>query len=136
MENIKDDKQLLVEKYHLKHENNAWYSERENSHKHLIFKDVFFERADIIGLLFRINKLCIAKVKYFRQNIEKFDPLKYDYRKGFVSVPLWDADFLKHRASGWILDFRYLQTITVYDDFVRLCKEMEAYQMGEAVPPI
>ena len=40
MEQIKDDKQLLVEKYHLKHENNAWYSERENSHKHLIFKDV------------------------------------------------------------------------------------------------
>ena len=31
-----DDKELLTEKYRLKHENNAWYSERENSHKHLI----------------------------------------------------------------------------------------------------
>ncbi|MBR3421712.1 MAG: hypothetical protein IKG98_06585 [Ruminococcus sp.] len=123
-----NDKYLLIEKYNLKHENNAWYSERENSHKHLIFKDSFFERNDILGLLFRINKLCGAKVKYFRTNIDKYEPLKYDYKKGFVSVPLWDADFLRHHASGYILDFRYLQTITVYDDFVSLCTELENYE--------
>ncbi|MDE5620259.1 MAG: hypothetical protein K2O29_04600 [Ruminococcus sp.] len=123
-----DDKALLVEKYHLKHENNAWYSERENSHKHLIFKDTFFERSDVIGLLFRINKLCMAKVKYFRTNIYKFEPMKYHYKDGFVAVPLWDADFLRHRTSGYILDFRYLQTITVYDDFIALCSELEAFE--------
>ena len=123
-----NDKYLLIEKDNLKHENNAWYSERENSHKHLIFKDSFFERNDILGLLFRINKLCGAKVKYFRTNIDKYEPLKYDYKKGFVSVPLWDADFLRHHASGYILDFRYLQTITVYDDFVSLCTELENYE--------
>ena len=124
----KDDRQLLIEKYGLKHENSAWYSEKENAHKHLIFKDAFFERTDIIGLLFRINKLCMAKVKYFRANIAKYEPLKYDYREGFVAVPLWDADFLRHRASGLTLDFRYLQTITVYDDFVALCRELESYE--------
>ena len=111
MEHRKEDKMRLVEKYNLKHENNAWYSEKENSHKHLIFKDAFFERADLIGLLFRINK-----------------PLKYDYRKGFLTVPLWDADFLKHKDSGLILDFRYLQSITIYDDFVSLCKELENFE--------
>ena len=67
-----DDKDLLIEKYHLKHENNAWYSEAENAHKHLIFKDAFVEKSDVIGLLFRINKLCMAKVKYFRANIAFF----------------------------------------------------------------
>ena len=123
-----DDKYLLIEKYRLKHENNAWYSERENSHKHLIFKDSFFERTDIIGLLFRINKLCMAKVKYFRANIEKYQPVKYHYKDGFIEVPLWDADFLKHKASGYILDFRYLQTITVYEDFVTLCTELESFE--------
>ena len=128
MENMKEDKMLLVEKYNLKHENNAWYSEKENSHKHLIFKDAFFERADLIGLLFRINKLCIAKVNYFRRNIEKYEPLKYDYRKGFLTVPLWDAEFLKHKDSGLILDFRYLQSIKIYDDFVILCKELENFE--------
>lgn len=123
-----DDKLLLIEKYKLKHENNAWYSERENSHKHLIFKDSFFERSDVLELLFRINKLCIAKVNYFRANMDKYEPLKYDYKRGFVSAPLWDADFLKHCASGYILDFRYLQTITVYDDFVALCNELEEFE--------
>ena len=123
-----DDKELLIEKYKLIHENNAWYSDRENSHKHLIFKDVFYERNDVLGLLFRINKLCAAKVKYFRANIDKFEPLKYHYRDGFVSVPLWDTDFLRHRASGFIFDFRYLQTITVYEDFVALCSELESYE--------
>ena len=123
-----DEKMLLVEKYHLIHENNAWYSDRENSHKHLIFKDAFFERTDVIGLLFRINKLCMAKVKYFRTNIDHFEPLKYDYKKGFATVPLWDSDFLRHRASGYILDYRYLQTITVYDDFVALCSKLEAFE--------
>ena len=82
----------------------------------------------MIGLLFRINKLCMAKVKYFRANIDKFEPLKYHYRDGFITVPLWDADFLRHRASGYILDFRYLQTITVYDDFVALCSELELFE--------
>lgn len=128
-----DEKLLLVEKYGLKHENNAWYSEKENSHKHLIFKDSFFERTDIIGLLFRINKLCMAKVKYFRKNIAKYEPLKYHYKNGFLPVPLWDADFLKHSASGYILDFRYLQTITVYDDFVALCQELESYEMENSM---
>ena len=122
-----DDKDLLIEKYHLKHENHAWYSETENAHKHLIFKDAFVEKSDVIGLLFRINKLCMAKVKYFRANIDKFEPLKYHYKEGFVAVPLWDADFLRHRASGLILDFRYLRTITVYEDFVALCSELESY---------
>lgn len=123
-----NEKYLLTEKYKLKHENNAWYSERENSHKHLIFKDSFFEKSDIIGLLFRINKLCMAKVKYFRANIQKYQPVKYHYKDGFVEVPLWDADFLKHRKSGYILDFRYLQTITVYEDFVALCTELESFE--------
>ena len=123
-----DEKILLTQKYGLKHEDNAWYSEKENSHKHLIFKDAFFERNDVLGLLFRVNKLCMGKLKYFRANIDRFEPVKYDYQKGFVSVPLWDADFFRHRASGYILDFRYLQTITVYDDFSALCHELESFE--------
>lgn len=73
----------------------------------------------------------MAKVKYFRKNIEKYEPLKYDYKNGFLTVPLWDADFLKHRASSYILDFRYLQTITVYNDFIDLCHELENFETDE-----
>ena len=123
------DKELIIKKYGLVHENGAWYSQKENSHKHLIVKDAFLQKTDTIGLLFRINKLCMAKVKYFRQNIEKYEPCKYHYKNGFVRVPLWDADFLMHKASGLILDFRFLQTINVYDDFVALCEELESHEL-------
>ena len=44
-----DDKERLIQKHGLKHEDNAWYSDKENSHKHLIFKDAFVGRTDIIG---------------------------------------------------------------------------------------
>jgi len=124
------DKEKLINKYALIHENNAWYSHKDNSHKHLIFKDTFYEKSDIIGLLFRINKLCIAKVMYFRKNIFKYEPCKYHYKNGFTVTELWDADFLKHKASGFILDFRYLQSITVYEDFVSLYKELEEYEFS------
>ena len=122
------EKDFLTKKFGLVHENNGWYSHQENAHKHLIFKDAFFERTDVIGLLFRINKLCMAKVKYFRENIDKYEPCKYHYKDGFIPVPLWDADFLKHTASGFTLDFSYLQTITDYDVFIALCRELESYE--------
>ena len=125
-----DEKHLLIEKHHLIHEDHAWYSVRENAHKHLIFKDAFFERSDLLGLLFRINKLCMGKLKYFRAHLDKFEPVRYDYKHGFVPVPLWDADFFRHRASGYILDFRFLQTITVYDDFAALCAELEQFEQA------
>ena len=70
----------------------------------------------------------MAKVKYYRKNIEKYEPCKYNYKEGFIRVPLWDAEFLKHKASGFILDFNFLQSITIYDDFIALCNELETYE--------
>ena len=128
------DKEYILRKFGLIHENGAWYSDKDNSHKHLIVKDSFYQKTDVLGLLFRINKLCIAKLTYFRHNIDKYEPLKYHYRDGFVSVPLWDSDFLRHRASSFILDFNYLRSITVYDDFVSLCKELESYENQARTP--
>jgi hypothetical protein len=122
------EKEKFVKKHGLIHEKNAWYECGENSHKHLIFKDTFYAQSDILELLFRFNKLCTAKVKYFRKNIHKYEPCKYHYKNGFIAVPLWDADFLRHYASGYILDLKYLQTITVYEDFVSLYEELEGYE--------
>jgi hypothetical protein len=127
-ETTETEKEKFVKKHGLIHEKNAWYEHGENAHKHLIFKDSFYAQSDILELLFRFNKLCLAKVKYFRKNIHKYEPCKYHYKNGFITVPLWDADFLRHHASGYMLDFKYLQTITVYEDFVSLYKELEEYE--------
>ncbi|MCL2350223.1 MAG: hypothetical protein FWC67_01960 [Defluviitaleaceae bacterium] len=123
------DKELIIKKHGLVFENGVWYSDKENSHKHLIVKETFLQRADTIGLLFRIHKLCMAKVTYFRNNIDKYQPCKYHYKEGFIDVPLWDADFLRHKASGFVLDFNFLRAITVYEDFVELYEELETYEV-------
>lgn len=121
------EKKQLVAKYGLFLENGAWYSHKENTHKHMIFKDTFYQKTDLIGLLFRINKLCMAKVKYFRANIGRFITLRYDYHEGFVEVPLWDAEFFQHRVSGHILDLRFLQSITVHQRFLDLIEELDPH---------
>ena len=123
-----DDKERLLGKHDLFLENGMWWQDKENSHKLPIFRDSFLRKNDVLGLLFRINRLCGAKLKYFRTNLDRFEPVKYDYRWGFVPVPLWDSDFLRHRASGCVLDYRYLQTVTVHDDFLALCDELEALE--------
>lgn len=128
---IKADKEKILKKHGLYFEDDKWYQQKENSHKALIFKDSFYKRNDVLGIIFRLNKLCGAKVKYFRQHIGKFEPCKYDYQKGFVGTKLWDSEFLKHTASGYVIDYRFLQTMTVYDDFVKLCRELESFETGE-----
>ena len=132
MGNLQADKENIIKKFGLTNENGAWYSHKENSHKHLIVKDNFYQRTDTIGLLFRINKLCIGKTNYFRRNIGKYEPLKYHYKDGFIGVPLWDADFLRHKASGFVLDFNYLRTITVHENFVALYNELETHEVHTA----
>ena len=122
------DKDNIIKKYGLKKENNAWYQEKENSHKTLIFTDKFFNRNDTIGILFRIYKLCFAKVKYFRAYPFKFEPYKKKKKNGFIQTELWDAEFFKHVDSGYMLDLRFLQSITVYEDFLKLCEELESFE--------
>lgn len=120
-------KQKLIKKFSLVNENGMWYSIKENSHKQPIIKEAFFEKTDIIGVLFRINKLCMAKLKYFRNNINKFQFYKYHYKNGFTKTELWDAEFFKHKNSGYIIDIRFLQSITLIDDFTKLCEELNEF---------
>ena len=122
------DKENIIKKYDLKNENNSWYIEKENSHKALIFTDEFFNRNDTIGILFRIYKLCFFQVKYFRVFSFKFEPYKYDYKDGFIKVELWDCEFFKHIDSGYMIDLRFLQSINVYEDFIKFCKMLETFE--------
>ena len=121
------DKESIIKKYGLIKENDKWYQEKENSHKALIFTDKFFNTNDTIGIIFRIYKLCFAKVKYFRTFYYKFEYYKYDYKRGFIETELWDVEFFKHIDSGLMIDLRYLQSITVYEDFVKFCNELDNY---------
>ncbi len=120
------DKLRLIGKLNLVLENGRWFLKKENTHPALIFTEQYVANHDVLAMLFRANKLCLGKLKYFRANLDKFEPFKYHYAQGFVPVELWDAEFFRHKTSGCFIDFRFLQSITVYEDFVALCEQLES----------
>ena len=121
-------KHCLIVKLGLVWENGRWFSMKENTHPALIFTEHYVAHHDVLAMLFRANKLCLAKLKYFRTNLDKFEPFKHHYENGFVPVELWDAEFFRHKASGFFIDFRFLQSITIYDDFVVFCRQLECHE--------
>ncbi|MBK5722982.1 hypothetical protein JGH11_19110, partial [Dysgonomonas sp. Marseille-P4677] len=76
-------------------------------------------------IIFRIYKLCFAKVDYFRHNIQKYEPYKYHYKDGFIETELWDIEFFRHKKSGYYIDLRFLQSITDIEVFIKLVAELE-----------
>ncbi|MCG8571947.1 MAG: hypothetical protein MJB14_17570 [Spirochaetes bacterium] len=122
------EKQKLVLKYQLlPDEKNQWISTAENSHPQLIFKHTFLLKNDIIGSLFRIYKLCFAKVNYFRENLSAFEPYIYHFEKGFIKTEWWDAEFFKHKKSGFLLDPRQLRQIVDIEAFHQFCNYLESF---------
>ena len=119
----------LINRYRLiSTEDLKWISKKENSHEQIIFNHKFLLKTDILGALFRINYLCFAKLKYFRENIQYFKPLRYDPIFGFVETELYNSDFLKHEKSGKIFDYRFFQRITDINIFIELYEELNQYK--------
>ena len=102
-----------------------WVTIKENSFPRKICRHQFLLKSDIIGLIFRINEICFAKLNYFRFNISKFEPYIYDFEKGFKKTELWNVEFFKHIPSGYIIDLRYLQTIKEIEEFRKFCVFIE-----------
>lgn len=126
------DKVKLIEKHGLiAGTKSNWISKKENAHEQVFFSQAFAVKSDILGLVFRINKLCFAKLKYFRLNIDKFEPYVYKPETGFEKTELWDSDFLKHKTSGLIIDYRYLQRIIKIEDFIQFCEYLETVNIRE-----
>ena len=125
---LPEDKQKFIDKHSLFiTENMLWVSLKENSFPRKICKHSLMEKGDMIDLLFRINEVCFAKVNYFKSHLSLFEACKYHYKDGFIRTELWDADFLKHKISGHIIDFRYLNSIKDIEKFRTFCLELEEF---------
>jgi len=126
---LSEEKQKFIEKHSLiLTDNLLWITLKENSFPRKICRHGFMEKSDILGLLFRINEICFAKVNYFRSHISSFEFYKYHYKDGFVSTGLWDAEFLKHKSSGYIIDLRFLNSIKEIEKFRKFCIFLEEYE--------
>ena len=125
---LSEDKRKFIEKHSmLLTDNMLWVTQKENAFPRKICRHGFMEKSDIIGLLFRYNEVCFAKVNYFRSHISSFESFKYHYKDGFVITELWDAEFLKHRCSDYIFDIRYLNSIKEIEKFRELCIFLEDF---------
>ncbi len=123
---LPEDKRLFIDKHSLiLTDNMLWVTLKENSFPRKICRHGFMEKSDILGLLFRVNEICFAKVNYFRSHISAFESCKYHYKNGFISTGLWDTEFFKHKASGYIIDLRYLNSIKEIEKFREFCIYLE-----------
>jgi hypothetical protein len=128
---LSEEKVRLLEKYRLKSTPDLyWIAEAENAYPRKIFRHSFIRRNDIVMVLCRVNSLCFAKVNYIRRNIDRFEPCRYDFRAGFVRTEFWDSQFLRHKASGFIFDYRELSEIDDIDEFRNLCEMLDSYDSG------
>ena len=126
---LSSEKKKILDKFSLRSTKDLhWVATDENSHEQLIFKHSFLVKNDILKVLFRINRLCFAKVNYFSKNIEKYDPKIYDFKDGFINTELWNAEFLEHEGSGYKIDLRFLQNITDIEKFRELCSYLESFE--------
>ncbi|HNX24378.1 MAG TPA: hypothetical protein PKG60_10045 [Spirochaetota bacterium] len=126
---LPEEKQKFIEKHSLLlTDKMLWVTLKENSFPRKICRHEFMEKSDILGLLFRVNEICFAKVNYFRSHISSFEPCKYNYKDGFCTTGVWDTEFFKHKASGYIIDLRYLNSIKEIEKFREFCIFLEEYE--------
>jgi hypothetical protein len=103
-----------------------WQKENDSYPPHEYFTHKFAKGSSLLGLVFRLNGLCYAKVKYFEKNWYKYQPLYYTWRNNnFVECELYEMEFIKHKDLNIIFDFRDLKKITRIEDFVTLCEYIE-----------
>ena len=126
---LSEEKQKFIEKHSLiLTDNMLWVTLKENSFPRKICRNGFMEKTDMLGLLFRFNEVCFAKVNYFRSHLSSFEFCRYHYKDGFVTTALWDGDFFRHKASGYIIDIRFLNGIKEIEKFREFCIFLEEYE--------
>ena len=120
------DKRKLLDKYNLTcSEDYIWEFRHSKYHTVKYFSHKFVKKHSVIALLFYINRLCYAKIKYFEANFYKYEPYKYIFKKGFSKCPIYDMEFLFHKPSGKFIDIRSLREIKSIEEFRKFCRDLE-----------
>ena len=120
------EKVKLIEKYSLTcSDDMIWEFKHDKYHSIKYFTHKFAQKQSTLALLFYINRLCYAKIKYFEKNIHKYDPYKYVFLKGFYKCEIYDMEFLRHKPSNSMIDLRNLKDIKNIEEFKVFCSVLE-----------
>lgn len=127
-EELSIDKINLIDKYSLTCSDNLiWQFKHDKYSTVNYFSHKFAKKHSVLALLFYINRLCYAKIKYFENNIHKFEPYKYDFEKGFIKCEIYDMGFFLHKPSNNFIDIRNLRDIKSIDEFRLFCSYLESF---------
>lgn len=127
------EKVLFIEKYALQSSSDLkWYTKKNNTPARLYFSHHFVKTNGVMEILFRKYQFCFAKLKYFRANMQHYQPAKYHPAQGFINTELWDAEFFMHKNSEKYVDLRFLQQITELDVFLNLTAWLENPEENKA----
>ncbi|WP_455538063.1 hypothetical protein [Terrisporobacter sp.] len=116
----------LIEKYSLTCSKDLiWEFKHDKYHTVKYFSHKFAKKESVLALVFYINRLCYAKIKYFENNIDKYEPYKYEFLNGFCKCEMYDMEFLRHKPSNSLIDIRSLSKIKDIHEFRDFCLKLE-----------
>lgn len=126
-EELDSEKVRIIERYGLtSNEKLYWQKKQHDYPTHEYFSHKFVKKSSALGIVFKLNRLCYGKVKYFEKNWAKYIGCYYDWRKNeFVECDLSNMEFIKHKNLGYIFDLRNLVKINKIEDFRELCRYLE-----------
>ena len=120
------DKIKLLDKYNLTcSKDYIWELRHSKYHTVKYFSHKFAKKHSTLALVFYINRLCYAKIKYFEENFYKYETYKYRFQIGFCKCDTYDMEFLLHKPSGNFIDIRSLKEIKNIEEFRSFCKTLE-----------
>ena len=120
------DKRKLLNKYNLTcSEDYIWEFRHSKYHTVKYFSHKFAKKHSTLALVFYINRLCYAKIKYFEENFYKYESYKYIFKNGFSKCDIYDMEFLFHKPSKNFIDIRSLREIRSIEEFRQFCSKLE-----------
>lgn len=123
------DKIKLLDKYNLTcSEDYIWEFRHNKYHTVKYFSHKFAKKQSTLALVFYINRLCYAKIKYFEENFYKYESYKYIFDKGFSKCEIYDMEFLFHKPSEKFIDIRNLREIKSIEEFRAFCSKLEEFE--------
>lgn len=123
------DKRKLLNKYKLTcSEDYIWEFRHSKYHTVKYFSHKFAKKHSTLALVFYINRLCYAKIKYFEENFYKYESYKYIFKNGFSKCDIYDIEFLFHKPSKNFIDIRSLREIRSIEEFRQFCSKLEEFE--------
>lgn len=120
---LQEAKNKLLDVYQLKLEKGWYWQKKENMSPWKVFSVHQFKHKSLICLLFRVHKLCFAKLNYFTKTLNDWQPVIFEPDRmlwsDFILEKDWiTAEAFRHKKTGRIITLTKLQQIKVKSDFI------------------